>query len=67
MRSAFSEATEITGENSAISVLIDAPQYRKVEEFARPYGTNVDQILKWFFDSIVEPKDYEKMDELLGF
>lgn len=67
MRSTFSEATGITGENSAISVLIDAPQYRKVEEFARPYGTNVDQILKWFFGSIVEPKNYEKMDELLGF
>lgn len=67
MHSAFSEATGITGENSAIFVLIDATQYRKVEEFARPYGTNVDQILKWFFDSIVEPKNYEKMDELLGF
>ncbi len=67
MRSTFSEATGITGENSAISVLIDAPQYRKVEEFARPYGANVDQILKRFFDSIVEPKNYEKMDELLGF
>lgn len=60
MRSTFSEATGITGENSAISVLIEAPQYRKVEEFARTYGTNVDQILKWFFDSIVEPKNYEK-------
>lgn len=67
MRSTFAETTGITGENSAISVLIDAPQYRKVEEFARPYGANVDQILKWFFDSIVESKNYEKMDELLGF
>ncbi len=67
MRSAFSEATGITGKNSAISVLIEAQQYRKVEEFARTYGTNVDQIFKWFFDSIVEPKNYEKMDELLGF
>lgn len=53
MRSTFVEATGITGENSAIPVLIDAPQYRKVEEFARPYGANVDQILKWFFDAIV--------------
>lgn len=67
MRSVFVETTGITDKNSAIPILFDAPQYRKVEEFARPYGANVEQILKWFLDAIVEPKNYEKFDELLGF
>lgn len=67
MRSTFVEATGINDKNSAIPVYIDAPQYRKVEQFARTYGANVDQILKCFLDAIVEPKNYEKLDELLGF
>ena len=67
LRSVFAEVTGITDESTAISVTIDAPQYRKIEEFARPYGANVDRIIKWFFDAIIEPKSYEKLDELLGF
>lgn len=67
MRSTFAETTGVKGGSCAISVLIDAPQYRKVEEFARPYGVNVDKIFKWFFDAIVDPKNYEKFDELFYF
>lgn len=67
LREVFAKATGMKDGSCAISVLIDAPQYRKVEEFAQPYGADVDKILKWFFDAIVEPKNYEKLDELLGF
>ena len=67
MRSTFAEVTGIKDGSCAIPVFIDAPQYRKVEEFAYPYGVDVDKILKWFFDAIVEPKNFEKFDELFDF
>lgn len=65
MRKEFFAVNEIDGEISAVPVLIDNKQYEKVEKFGRDFGIDAQGLIRWFYDTVIDPDNYELFEQML--